>query len=239
MKITEEEILEYRVKLMIEEMILSDEHIELDGNSNSQDQYLSPIFLKYLKNFIIEENETVFLDFSAKTKLLNYLNEFRDFNHRSNLEYKSCIENLINECIIACNLINPKLDLDLYYAEQLSIRTAGAYNLDYSYRLIKLGDRYKKLVHDSSLHDLHYFDTYISKSITDEDEVFVSEWAMWSVNRFLFDLEDLSKHPIFLENCKELLKVSKKSIIRNYLHNGLIAGNRMRKERKGLTKKIR
>lgn len=239
MKITEEVLREYKVKLIIENMLLGDEVIELDGNIHNQDFYLSPIFLIFLKSFIQKGNQNGFIDFSIKAKLLNYLNQFRDFNHRSNLEHKICIENLINECIIECNSINPKLDSDFYYAEQVSIRTAGVYDLNHSYQLIKFVDGYKNLTKNSCLNDLYYFDAYISKTITSKDEDLVSEWAMWSVNRFLYDLEDLSKHPTFLENCKNLLKVGKKSIVRNYLHNGLMVGNRIRKEQKELTKKIR
>lgn len=149
MKKTEDILREYKVKLIIENMLLDDKVIELNGNIHNQNLYLSPIFLIFLKSFIIKGNQNGFIDFSIKAKLLNYLNQFRDFNHRSNLEHKVCIGNLINECIIECNSINPKLDSDFYYAEQVSIRTAGVYDLNHSYQLIKFVDGYKNLTKNS------------------------------------------------------------------------------------------
>lgn len=242
MEFSEKHIHGYQTRLLIEGFLLDDrvkiEHIKED--SKIQRFYISCYFLKYLKWFIQNQDEICFIDPQMKGKILNYLFEFREINKTSSNSDKKEIFDLINECVRTCNLLDPRIDQNIYLAGQLWIRTGQFINLDGAYLCVQ-NSIYREKLKQSIIYDTYYFEKFMFHSPIENDEVinYNEEYALWSMNRILSDIDSFDTPSILKENCLRLIKVTNQNLLKNYVKSGLATGNRLRREKKELIKKIR
>lgn len=235
MKKIDEVIQNYHISLIIEHILLEEESkLTIKQQENF---YLSIPFLSALKRFIQTDVNRSFIDTSICRRLLDYCTLFREIYLESK-KYNPIILQLINECIIECNQLNPKNNFDLYLVEQVYIRIDGYYKIDSCYVAIQ-NKKIREQFLNSILKDLYMFNHYVYKDISILDgHLLYDEMAIWSANRFLYDIEQLKTHPTFTSNCEELITTGN-NLLLNCLKNGIVDTHRIRKEKRSLAKKIR
>lgn len=205
-----------------------------------QEFYISPEILETLKKIITENNESSFIDFKMKNKIIEYLDFFRDINTMLGKENKKDILKKINESIVLCNLLDTDVDTKVFYANQLYERMQGWQNIDRGYECT-FNQNNIEAINLSIFQDIYFFDQFMFESNTTNYKlgVYNSEFAIWSVNHFLHDIPEIITNENFKENCDSLIPCMKKNMFKIYKNDGLGVANRVKKETKNLQKRLR
>ena len=205
-----------------------------------QEFYISSEILETLKKIIMENNESSFIDFKMKNKIIEYLDFFRDINTMLGKENKKDILKKINECIVLCNLLDTDVDTKVFYANQLYERTQGWQNIDKCYECT-FDQTNIETINLSIFLDLNFFNQFIIKNsnINNNLGLYNNEFAIWSVNHFLNDIPEIITNENFKDNCDSLISYMKKNGFKIYKSCGLQIGNRIKKETKNLQKRLR
>lgn len=201
-------------------------------------KYINKEFLENVKNYIIQKNQEDFIDEEIKKTIITYLNYFREYSNELGTKE---LNNIINECIMECNISKIANDVDIYYANELYIRTGGFKSTEWFYHNIKHGDYNNSTVFESLKNDEYYMYCFLNQDIETniKDGVFNDEMALWSANRFINDIDDIKGNKIFMDNCLALAIYIKKRVGHNLLNLRHQSLKRFKYESKTLYKKIR
>lgn len=238
-----EELIKYQNKLTVMGLLMKDEEESICGIEESkklQTYYVSLNVLETLKGIILENQKTSFIDYQMKQKILSYLDFFRDINTILKKEDKLDILHSINECISMCNSVNDKTDSQVFYTNQLYERTEGWMSIDRCYQYIQ-NSKSIETIQLSILQDPTFFRNFMFENpyVNYNLGNYNSEFAIWSINRFIYDIPQILENDNFLNNCQNLTKYMKKKIIKYYMKTRLEVASRIRKETNNLQKKLR
>ena len=233
----------YQKELVVMSLLVGqqDEIInDIEEKQELQESYVSIEIIEAFKKIITENNESSFIDFQMKDKIIEYLDFFRDINTMLGKENKKDILKKINECIVLCNLLDTDVDTKIFYANQLYERTQGWQNIDKCYECT-FDQTNIETINLSIFLDLNFFNQFIIKNsnINNNLGLYNSEFAIWSVNHFLHDIPELIIYENFKENCNSLIPCMKKNIFRIYKNYEFGVANRIKKETKNLQKRLR
>lgn len=233
----------YQKELVVMSLLVGqqDEIInDIEEKQELQESYLSIEIIEAFKKIITENNESGFIDFKMKNKIIEYLDFFRDINTILGKENKKDILKKINECIVLCNLLNTDVDTKVFYANQLYERTQGWQNIDKCYECT-FDQTNIETINLSIFLDLNFFNQFIIKNsnINNNLGLYNNEFAIWSVNHFLNDIPEIITNENFKDNCDSLISYMKKNGFKIYKSCGLQIGNRIKKETKNLQKRLR
>lgn len=233
----------YQKELVVMSLLVGqqDEIInDIEEKQELQESYVSIEIIEAFKKIITENNESSFIDFQMKDKIIEYLDFFRDINTMLGKENKKDILKKINECIVLCNLLDTDVDTKIFYANQLYERTQGWQNIDKCYECT-FDQTNIETINLSIFLDLNFFNQFIIKNsnINNNLGLYNSEFAIWSVNHFLHDIPELIINENFKENCNSLIPCMKKNIFRIYKNYEFGVANRIKKETKNLQKRLR
>ena len=233
----------YQKELVVMSLLVGqqDEIInDIEEKQELQESYLSIEIIEAFKKIITENNESGFIDFKMKNKIIEYLDFFRDINTILGKENKKDILKKINECIVLCNLLDTDVDTKVFYANQLYERTQGWQNIDKCYECT-FDQANIETINLSIFLDLNFFNQFIIKNsnINNNLGLYNNEFAIWSVNHFLNDIPEIITNENFKDNCDSLISYMKKNGFKVYKSCGLQIGNRIKKETKNLQKRLR
>ena len=233
----------YQKELVVMSLLVGqqDENInDIEEKQELQESYVSIEIIEAFKKIITENNESSFIDFQMKDKIIEYLDFFRDINTMLGKENKKDILKKINECIVLCNLLDTDVDTKIFYANQLYERTQGWQNIDKCYECT-FDQTNIETINLSIFLDLNFFNQFIIKNsnINNNLGLYNNEFAIWSVNHFLNDIPEIITNENFKDNCDSLISYMKKNGFKIYKSCGLQIGNRIKKETKNLQKRLR
>ena len=233
----------YQKELVVMSLLVGqqDEIInDIEEKKELQESYVSIEIIEAFKKIITENNESSFIDFKMKNKIIEYLDFFRDINTMLGKENKKDILKKINECIVLCNLLDTDVDTKIFYANQLYERMQGWQNIDRGYECT-FNQNNIEAINLSIFQDIYFFDQFMFESNTTNYKlgVYNSEFAIWSVNHFLHDIPEIITNENFKENCDSLIPCMKKNMFKIYKNDGLGVANRIKKETKNLQKRLR
>ena len=233
----------YQKELVVMSLLVGqqDEIInDIEEKQELQESYVSIEIIEAFKKIITENNESSFIDFKMKNKIIEYLDFFRDINTMLGKENKKDILKKINECIVLCNLLDTDVDTKVFYANQLYERTQGWQNIDNCYECT-FDQTNIETINLSIFLDLNFFNQFIIKNsnINNNLGLYNNEFAIWSVNHFLNDIPEIITNENFKDNCDSLISYMKKNGFKIYKSCGLQIGNRIKKETKNLQKRLR
>lgn len=233
----------YQKELVVMSLLVGqqDEIInDIEEKQELQESYVSIEIIEAFKKIITENNESSFIDFKMKNKIIEYLDFFRDINTMLGKENKKDILKKINECIVLCNLLDTDVDTKIFYANQLYERTQGWQNIDKCYECT-FDQTNIETINLSIFQDIYFFDQFMFENTSTNYKlgVYNSEFAIWSVNHFLHDIPELIINENFKENCNSLIPCMKKNIFRIYKNYEFGVANRIKKETKNLQKRLR
>lgn len=233
----------YQKELVVMSLLVGqqDEIInDIEEKQELQESYVSIEIIEAFKKIITENNESSFIDFQMKDKIIEYLDFFRDINTMLGKENKKDILKKINECIVLCNLLDTDVDTKIFYANQLYERTQGWQNIDKCYECT-FDQTNIETINLSIFLDLNFFNQFIIKNsnINNNLGLYNNEFAIWSVNHFLNDIPEIITNENFKDNCDSLISYMKKNGFKIYKSCGLQIGNRIKKETKNLQKRLR
>ncbi len=233
----------YQKELVVMSLLVGqqDEIInDIEEKQELQESYVSIEIIEAFKKIITENNESSFIDFQMKDKIIEYLDFFRDINTMLGKENKKDILKKINECIVLCNLLDTDVDTKVFYANQLYERTQGWQNIDKCYECT-FDQTNIETINLSIFLDLNFFNQFIIKNsnINNNLGLYNNEFAIWSVNHFLNDIPEIITNENFKDNCDSLISYMKKNGFKVYKSCGLQIGNRIKKETKNLQKRLR
>lgn len=233
----------YQKELVVMSLLVGqqDEIInDIEEKQELQESYVSIEIIEAFKKIITENNESSFIDFQMKDKIIEYLDFFRDINTMLGKENKKDILKKINECIVLCNLLDTDVDTKIFYANQLYERTQGWQNIDKCYECT-FDQTNIETINLSIFLDLNFFNQFIIKNsnINNNLGLYNNEFAIWSVNHFLNDIPEIITKENFKDNCDSLISYMKKNGFKIYKSCGLQIGNRIKKETKNLQKRLR
>ena len=233
----------YQKELVVMSLLVGqqDEIInDIEEKQELQESYVSIEIIEAFKKIITENNESSFIDFQMKDKIIEYLDFFRDINTMLGKENKKDILKKINECIVLCNLLDTDVDTKFFYANQLYERTQGWQNIDKCYECT-FDQTNIETINLSIFLDLNFFNQFIIKNsnINNNLGLYNNEFAIWSVNHFLNDIPEIITNENFKDNCDSLISYMKKNGFKVYKSCGLQIGNRIKKETKNLQKRLR
>lgn len=233
----------YQKELVVMSLLVGqqDEIInDIEEKQELQESYVSIEIIEAFKKIITENNESSFIDFKMKNKIIEYLDFFRDINTMLGKENKKDILKKINECIVLCNLLDTDVDTKVFYANQLYERTQGWQNIDKCYECA-FDQTSIETINLSIFMDLNFFNQFIIENSTINNNLglYNNEFAIWSVNHFLHDIPELIINKNFKDNCDSLISYMKKNGFKIYKSCGLQIGNRIKKETKNLQKRLR
>lgn len=233
----------YQKELVVMSLLVGqqDEIInDIEEKQELQESYVSIEIIEAFKKIITENNESSFIDFKMKNKIIEYLDFFRDINTMLGKENKKDILKKINECIVLCNLLDTDVDTKVFYANQLYERTQGWQNIDNCYECT-FDQTNIETINLSIFLDLNFFNQFIIKNSTINNNLglYNNEFAIWSVNHFLNDIPEIITNENFKDNCDSLISYMKKNGFKIYKSCGLQIGNRIKKETKNLQKRLR
>lgn len=233
----------YQKELVVMSLLVGqqDEIInDIEEKQELQESYVSIEIIEAFKKIITENNESSFIDFKMKNKIIEYLDFFRDINTMLGKENKKDILKKINECIVLCNLLDTDVDTKVFYANQLYERTQGWQNIDKCYECT-FDQTNIETINLSIFLDLNFFNQFIIKNsnINNNLGLYNNEFAIWSVNHFLNDIPEIITNENFKDNCDSLISYMKKNGFKIYKSCGLQIGNRIKKETKNLQKRLR
>lgn len=233
----------YQKELVVMSLLVGqqDEIInDIEEKQELQESYVSIEIIEAFKKIITENNESSFIDFKMKNKIIEYLDFFRDINTMLGKENKKETLKKINECIVLCNLLDTDVDTKVFYANQLYERTQGWQNIDKCYECT-FDQTNIETINLSIFLDLNFFNQFIIKNsnINNNLGLYNNEFAIWSVNHFLNDIPEIITNENFKDNCDSLISYMKKNGFKIYKSCGLQIGNRIKKETKNLQKRLR
>ena len=233
----------YQKELVVMSLLVGeqDEIInDIEEKQELQESYVSIEIIEAFKKIITENNESSFIDFKMKNKIIEYLDSFRDINTMLGKENKKDILKKINECIVLCNLLDTDVDTKVFYASQLYERTQGWQNIDKCYECT-FDQTSIETINLSIFMDLNFFNQFIIENSTINNNLglYNNEFAIWSVNHFLNDIPEIITIENFKDNCDSLVSYMKKNVFEIYKSCGLQVGNRIKKETKNLQKRLR
>lgn len=203
-------------------------------------RYLSIELFEALKEIILQNNETNFIDLEIKRKIFNYLYMIRKINLEEKPDNYKEILNNINECICMCNLIDSKTDSKIFYANELYLRMGQSLKLDICYQTMSFSN-YINSVKNSIISDFDIFNHFFFEELYKDPApiLFVDEKTLWSINKIIYDLPIVLENKNFVLNCKLLNLCMKKNKILYFKQFGLDTARRVCKENKSLQKKLR
>ena len=209
-------------------------------DENLRKHYLSTESFETLKNIIIKNNQTSFIDLEIKKNIYNYLALMRKINLEQKLEnYKEMLKN-INECICMCNIFDNKTDSKIFYASQLYSRTGGYLNLDECYQRVQISE-VRNEVKKSIIKDFNIFKKFLFEKLYEGDDptLFINEYTLWSINKFVDDIPEILKYENFAINSEVLVLCMKKNRFNFFRNCGYDSAQRIASENKRLQKKLR
>lgn len=241
-KLTQEDLDNYQNRLLLDGIFVSDQAAikNILDDPSLQEFYLSDYFLTLLRWYIQNQDKIGLIDSTNKSRVYELLSILNTANKQSSFPNKKEIHDFINECIIECNLLNTKIDHNIYLAAQYHVRTGEYYNEEESYVCVTSSSA-NELVEESVLNDYNYLEhfLYYSPEENVQNGVYDHEYSVWSMNRFLYDFEQFEIPFLLQENCKALIKTRKKHLLRNYVKDSFDTARRVQHEIKSLSKKIR